>query len=62
MNSIQLELNEKEANALLELLDIATKAGGLRAAPNALAFVKKIQDQAQAQPAPAKEPEPPGEN
>lgn len=60
MNPIRLELTEQEANALLDLLDIATKAAGLRAAPNALAFVKKIQDQAQ--PAPAKEPEPPGEN
>ena len=44
---ITISLNENEANALLGLLDIATKAGGLQVAENAIFFVKKIQEAAQ---------------
>ncbi len=45
MDNITLELNKNEAEVLIQLLDIATKAQGLNAAEAALTFVKKISDQ-----------------
>tara|TARA_R110000868_G_scaffold27465_3_gene104193 strand:+ start:983 stop:1138 length:156 start_codon:yes stop_codon:yes gene_type:complete len=51
---MQIELNENEAQVLLNLLDVAVKAAGIQAAESALHFVKKIQD--------AKQPPAPEEN
>jgi len=45
MDNITLELNKNEAEVLVQLLDIATKAQGLNAAEAALTFVKKISEQ-----------------
>ena len=45
MENITLELNKNEAEVLIQLLDIATKAQGLNAAEAALTFVKKISEQ-----------------
>lgn len=45
-------LTEEDANALLQMLDIAVKAGGLQVAPTALALAQKIQ--APFQPPPSK--------
>jgi hypothetical protein len=45
MDNITLELNKNEAEVLIQLLDIATKAQGLNAAEAALTFVKKISEQ-----------------
>lgn len=39
---IKLELTEKEAQSLVELLDLATKSGGLQAARHALPIVEKV--------------------
>jgi len=38
-----LELNEKEATALINLINLAVKTGGLEVAENALYLTKKIQ-------------------
>lgn len=51
---MQIELNENEAQVLLNLLDVAVKAAGIQAAESALHFAKKIQD--------AKQPPAPEEN
>lgn len=40
---IVLPLNEREQTALRELLDLATKAGGLTSAPAAVHFANKMQ-------------------
>jgi len=45
MDNITLELNKNEAEVLIQLLDIATKAQGLNAAEAALTVVKKISEQ-----------------
>jgi hypothetical protein len=39
-----IELSIEEANALLNLLDVAVKSGGIRVAPAALLIVQKIED------------------
>lgn len=39
-----LTLTQEQANVLIQLLDIATKAGGLQAAAPALGFVQLIQE------------------
>lgn len=42
---VTLQLNENQANVLLELIDIATKAGGLKVAEAAVFFSKTIDQQ-----------------
>ena len=37
-----MELSDQEKQTLLQLLDLATKAGGLNAANSALYFVSKL--------------------
>jgi hypothetical protein len=44
---ITLKLNEQEANNIIQLLDIAVKAGGLANAAAALPIVEKIKQAAQ---------------
>lgn len=46
MNIIKVELSVEEANSLLNLLDVAVKAGGIRVAPVALSIVQRIEDAA----------------
>lgn len=41
---MQIELNDNEAQVLINLIDVAVKSAGLSAAESALHFVKKIQD------------------
>lgn len=43
MNPIQLTLDEAEFRALATLLDAAVRAGGLRAAKDALAITAKLE-------------------
>jgi hypothetical protein len=40
---MKIELTVQEANALLALLDLAVKSGGLRVAADALMVTQKIQ-------------------
>ena len=42
MEKKNLELTQDEIKGLIQLLDFATKAGGLNAAENALYFAKKL--------------------
>lgn len=42
MDLIKAELTELEFKALMELLDLAVKAGGMRVAPAALALSQKF--------------------
>lgn len=44
---VTLNLNENQASVLLELIDIATKAGGLNVAEAAVFFSKAINHQLQ---------------
>lgn len=44
---MKIDLTEEEAQALMQLLDIATKAGGLQAASAALPLAAKLQQAAQ---------------
>lgn len=44
---MKIELTNEEANALIELIDISVKAGGLRVASAAVTLVAKIQTAAQ---------------
>jgi len=46
MNTIKIEFTVEEANALLNLLDVAVKAGGIRVAPVALSIVQRVEDAA----------------
>ena len=46
-----IELNNEEAQVLLNLIDIAVKSAGLPAAEAALHFSKKIKDAAEAKSA-----------
>jgi hypothetical protein len=46
---IEVVLSNEERDTLIQILDIATKAGGLQVAQHALKFVAKLQDK----PAPA---------
>jgi predicted DNA-binding transcriptional regulator YafY len=39
---IKVELTEEQAQSLVELLDLATKTGGLQAARHALPLVEKV--------------------
>lgn len=43
MNAITLTLTEQETNALLTLIDLGVKSGGLHQATNAAFFLQKIQ-------------------
>jgi hypothetical protein len=45
---MNIELNKEEANALVGLIDMAVKAGGLQVANAALVLMKKIDDAAKA--------------
>jgi hypothetical protein len=49
---VTVTLNDEEQNVLRQLLDMATKAGGLQVAPAALHFARKL-EAAQAAPKPA---------
>lgn len=44
---MKIELTIDEANALINLIDIAVKAGGLQVALNAVAMVQKLKDAAE---------------
>lgn len=50
---MKIELNNDEANVLINLIDVAVKAAGLQAAEAGLHFRKKIEDAAKEQAAPA---------
>lgn len=41
---MQIELNDQEQNALVQLLDVATKATGLQGAEAALVILNKIRE------------------
>ncbi len=43
---IKIELSVDEANALISLLDVAVKAGGIRLAPAALSIMQKVESSA----------------
>jgi len=43
-NAIQVVFSNEERDTLIQLLDIATKAGGLQVAQHALKIVQKLQD------------------
>lgn len=49
---MQIELNDNEAQVLVNLINVAVKAAGIEAAESALFFVKKIKDAAEAEKAP----------
>lgn len=49
MNEIKLTLQENEANALLQLIDVAVKSQGLQVAEAGSFLATKIQEQAKAQ-------------
>jgi len=42
--NIELTLNANEANALIKLIDLATKAAGLQVAEAAVHLTKKLQE------------------
>lgn len=44
MNEITLKLTPQESNVLVQLIDLATKAGGLQVAEAAIVLVKKIEE------------------
>lgn len=48
MNTIKLELTEQEALALIECLDVATKAGGLQVARATLPLTNNLMEAVQA--------------
>jgi hypothetical protein len=43
---MKIEFTKEEASALVQLIDVAVKAGGLQVAAAALALVRKIDDAA----------------
>lgn len=45
---MKIELTKEEANALVGLIDLAVKSGGLQVANAALVLMKKIEDAAKA--------------
>ena len=53
---MQIELNDNEAQVLVNLLNVAVKAAGIEAAESALFFVKKIKDASAPPPPPVMEP------
>lgn len=56
---INFELNDSERQALLQLLDVAAKAGGIQVAKAVSHFVDRIQEAVSeaAKPAPARSPQ-----
>lgn len=42
-STIKIELTAQEANTLMQLLDVAIKAGGLNVAQSAVYFASKLQ-------------------
>jgi hypothetical protein len=50
---ITMTLNDREQQAFLQMLDQATRAGGLQATPSTVYFLNKIQAAVNAPPAPA---------
>ena len=60
MNEITITLQENEANALLQIIDVAVKAQGLQIAEAGSFLATKIQDQAKSQ-SPQEEVEAPTE-
>lgn len=60
MNEIKITLQENEANALLQIIDVAVKAQGLQIAEAGSFLATKIQEQAKSQ-LPQAEAEPPTE-
>jgi hypothetical protein len=49
MNEIKITLQENEANALLQIIDVAVKAQGLQLAEAGSFLATKIQEQAKSQ-------------
>ena len=49
MNEIKITLQENEANALLQIIDVAVKAQGLQIAEAGSFLATKIQEQAKSQ-------------
>lgn len=49
---MRIELSKEEADALLRLVDMAVRSGGLQAAEPALFFTRKISEAARAEAAP----------
>lgn len=43
---MKIELTIEEANALINLIDLAVKAGGLQVAPTAVAMMQKLKEAA----------------
>lgn len=54
---MKIELNNEEANALANLLDIAVKAGGIRTSAAALVIFQKLEEAAKEENAELKESE-----
>lgn len=52
---MNLELTKEEAQQLVDIMDVATKSGGLQVAAVALPLAAKIMQAAQAQNAPVAE-------
>ena len=48
---MNIELNNDEANVLINLIDVAVKAAGLQAAEAGLHFKRKIDEAAKGEPA-----------
>jgi len=48
---MNIELNNDEANVLINLIDVAVKAAGLQAAEAGLHFKRKIEEAAKGEPA-----------
>ncbi len=46
---MKLEFTDQEAQVLLQLLDLAVKAGGLQVSEAALVIAKKVQDASDAE-------------
>ena len=53
---VKLEITEQQAGALVQLIDLAIKAGGLNVAEAALFFTKLLQPQLKPEGDPAGEP------
>jgi hypothetical protein len=53
---ISITLNDEEQKALVQILDTATKAGGLQVAQATVWFAKKLDDAAKAVPQPPPKP------
>lgn len=54
---MRIELSKEEADALLKLVDMAVRSGGLQVTEAALFFTRKISEAARAEVAPIELPE-----